>query len=112
MQRFAFAFALLSSLAVGVRPAAAGDGNYRPAYPVGYPAPYQQNDHEVLKKVLIGGALVGLGFLAGRLTAPKPHVQPYSVQPQFVPQYGPQFSPHGPRSAGFRSPQFPHSHRF
>lgn len=36
----------------------------------GSPAPYQQ-DHPVLRKVLVGGALFGIGFAAGRLTAPR-----------------------------------------
>lgn len=97
MKRLAFALALMSSLAVGVRPVAAADWNYQPAYPVGYPAPYQQNNQEVLKKVLIGGALVGLGFLAGRLTAPKPNYG-YGYAPS-VPQgpihYGPPRGGHG-----------------
>lgn len=112
MKRLAFALALMSSLAVGVRSAAAADGSYQPAYPVGYPAPYQQNNQEILKKVLIGGALVGLGFLAGRLTAPKPYAQPGCVQPQYVPPPVPQFQPQFHRSSHAYGPAFRSAYRF
>lgn len=51
----------------------------------GGPAPYRQ-DYPVLKKLLIGGALVGIGFAAGRLTAPRPTTTYYGPQvPQPVP---------------------------
>jgi hypothetical protein len=62
-------------------------------YGGGYPVqPVQQEQYPVLKRVLIGGALFGAGFLAGRLTAPKP--QQYHGYPQgghgggYYPQQG------------------------
>jgi hypothetical protein len=68
---------------------------YQPVGNYGYPVqPVGQDEHPILKKVLIGGALVGIGFLAGRLTAPQPQ---YNYYPQ--PKY-PQFPPtsgHYPR---------------
>ncbi|MGC3967212.1 MAG: hypothetical protein QM775_07535 [Pirellulales bacterium] len=74
---------------------------YQPVGNYGYPVqPVGQDDHPILKKVLVGGALVGLGFLAGRLTAPKPQ---YNYYPTPVPQYPPMG---GPR------PGHGHHHRF
>jgi len=49
-------------------------------YGGGYPA--QQEQYPVLKRVLIGGALFGAGFLTGRLTAPKPQQYPDYQYPQ------------------------------
>ncbi len=68
-----------------------GYGGGYTTYPAGYGYPVQpvgqQEQYPILKKVLIGGALIGAGFLAGRLTAPK--------QPQYnyYPPQGPQYLP-------------------
>lgn len=73
MKRFVLGLMLASSLVLGARPAAAQDYYYQQGgYPGGYPV-QQQQGNPVLKKVLIGGALLGAGFLAGRLTAPQPN---------------------------------------
>lgn len=73
---------------------------YQPVGTYGYPVQPvgHQDEHPILKKVLIGGALVGIGFLAGRLTAPKPqyHYNNYPpAGPQFRPSYGGSRSGHG-----------------
>lgn len=70
----------LAAMLLGTTPSLqAQDWAYSPA---GYPP---QQDHPILKKVLIGAGLVGLGYLIGRATAPKPGAV-YS-QPRI--QYGP-----------------------
>ena len=80
MKRIVALVTLVGALSAAV-PASAQDWGYGGGYPP------QQESHPVLKKVLIGGALVGIGFLAGRLTAPKPQTSYY--QPQSYPQVPP-----------------------
>lgn len=95
---------MLSVLFAGISPATAQDWSYQQG---GYPAPYQQQQrHEVLKKVLVGGALVGLGFLAGRLTAPKPN---YGYGHG---GYGQQYQPQYNHPAHYRGHQGHGGHRF
>lgn len=95
---------MLGVLASAVQPAGAqgfgqpygGNNGYGQTYaPVGnygsYPGqPTGLANNPVLQKVLIGGALLGAGFLAGRLTAPRPYPTYNNyppVQPQFQPSY-------------------------
>jgi hypothetical protein len=86
-------------LTVGVLSVATLVGSVAPAsaqnYAYGYPQqPYgygtYNNDHPVLRNLLIGGALIGVGFAAGRLTAPRPYQYNYGYQgaPGY---YGPQW---------------------
>ena len=58
----------------------------------GYPVQPAGDQYPILKKVLIGGVLVGAGFLAGRLTAPKPYPT-YNNYPPVRPQFQPSFQP-------------------
>lgn len=90
MKRIALVLALASVLISGVRPAVAGDWGY-PAGPYGYPP---QQDHPVLRKVLVGAGLIGIGLLIGRATAPQPQYGYGNYQPSFQPQYGVPFPPH------------------
>ena len=86
-------------------------------YGGGYPV--QQEQYPILKKVLVGGALFGAGFLAGRLTAPKPHYGGYSYQGGYggnggyYPQQG-HGNGHGQhgygRSINFQPGQFRYGH--
>ncbi|MCE9603701.1 MAG: hypothetical protein K8U03_02235 [Planctomycetia bacterium] len=92
MKRIVLGLTLLSSFVVGVRPAAAQD-YYQGGYPVGYPV-QQQQGNPILKKVLIGGAIFGVGYLAGRLTAPQPNYG-YGNYPPVGNQYPPNFGNHG-----------------
>lgn len=70
MKRLAL-FSLFLTLALAtVRPAAAYDGY---AYPPPYPPPAEE--YPLLRKLLVGGVLVGVGYALGRATAPQP--QPY-----------------------------------
>jgi hypothetical protein len=85
MKRIALVLALASVLITGVRPAAAGDWGYPANY--GYP---QQQGHPVLKKVLVGAGLIGLGVLIGRATAPQPQYG-YGQYPQYQPHYQPHY---------------------
>jgi hypothetical protein len=82
MKRLVATLALLGILGTSLPQAQAGDW-----YGGGYPP---QEQYPILKKVLVGGALFGAGFLAGRLTAPKP--QPYPAYPHphggYYPQQG------------------------
>ena len=86
MKRIILALTLVSTSVLGLKPAAAQD-YYQGGYPVQYQYPAQQQDNQVLKKVLIGGALLGAGFLAGRLTAPKPNYGYGSYPPPVVKPY-------------------------
>jgi len=83
MKRLVATLALLGVLGTSLPQAQAGDW-----YGGGYPV--QQEQYPILKRVIVGGALFGAGFLAGRLTAPKP--QPYQGYPQphggYYPQQG------------------------
>lgn len=81
MKRIVTALTLAGLLLGSVPSVRAQDWAYAP---VGYPPP-QQQDHPILKKVLIGAGLVGIGYLIGRATAPKPG--PVYTQPPI--QYGP-----------------------
>lgn len=108
VRRVVTTLTILSTLSAGIRPVSAQDWSYAPAAPVGYPAPYQSNNHDVLKKVLVGGVLVGLGFLAGRLTAPRPN---YGYGYNYAPQ-GPQIQPPFGQPAFYGSYHGPHGHRF
>lgn len=87
MKRIALVLALSSVLLTGVRPVVAGDWGQPVQY--GYPP---QQDHPVLRKVLIGAGLVGIGLLIGRATAPQPQYG-YYQQPQqpFVPHIQQQY---------------------
>lgn len=103
MKRIALALALASVLIGSVQPAMAGDWGY-PAAPYGYPP---QQDHPVLRKVLVGAGLIGIGLLIGRATAPQPQYGYSHYQPQFQPQFGApiQHYPHqrcAPRPGHFR----------
>lgn len=82
MKRAILALTLFTTAALGVAPASAQQGYYYQGggYPVNYPV-QQQEQYPVLKKVLIGGALLGAGFLVGRATAPQPNYYPPVVQP-------------------------------
>lgn len=102
MKRLMLAMTLLGTT-VGVQSASAQDYYYAGGYPAGYPT--QQEQYPVLKKVLIGGALFGAGFLAGRVTAPKPNYYPPVVQPYPTNYRGPQHhhGHHGrPTPVGYR----------
>jgi len=79
MKRMILALMLFGTT-VGVQSASAQDYYYAGGYPGGYPV-QQQDQYPVLKKVLIGGALFGAGFLAGRVTAPQPNYYAPAVQP-------------------------------
>lgn len=87
---------ILGLLASAVQPASAqgfgqpyGYGQqYQPVGNYGYPVQPAGEQYPVLKKVLIGGVLVGAGFLAGRLTAPKPYPV-YNNYPPARPQFQP-----------------------
>jgi len=93
------AIVCLGVLAACVQPAAAQQYYYSPS---SYPPP--QQDNPVLRKVLIGGALVGIGFLAGRLTAPQgdscgqPYHPGYGYQPPrgYQPTHGGGYRGHNP----------------
>lgn len=94
MKRIVLTLMFVSSLVLGVQPAGAQDYYYNQGgYPAGYPV-QQQNGNPVLKKVLIGGALLGAGFLAGRLTAPKPNYG-YGNYPPVGNPYPQNFNNHG-----------------
>ena len=95
MKRIILALTLLSTTVVGASSASAQDYYYQGGYPVNYPV-QQQSQYPVLKQVLIGGALVGAGFLIGRATAPKPNYYPPVVQP-YPTNYGGHHHNHGPR---------------
>lgn len=92
---------MLGLLASAVQPASAqgfgqpygyGYGQqYQPVGNYGYPAQPAGDQYPILKKVLIGGVLVGAGFLAGRLTAPKPYPV-YNNYPPIAPQFQPSFN--------------------
>jgi hypothetical protein len=83
IMRVATVAVLMLALVVGsVSPASAQGYYYPAAQPTnngyGYGGyGYGSNDHPILRNVLIGGALVGLGFAAGRLTAPAPYAYGY-----------------------------------
>jgi len=87
MKRIILALTLVSTSVLGLKPAAAQDYYYQGGYPVQYQYPAQQQDNQVLKKVLIGGALLGAGFLAGRLTAPRPNYGYGNYPPPVVKPY-------------------------
>jgi hypothetical protein len=98
MTRLVVGVTLCAILLGSVSPAMAGDPywNYsnRAAYPapVYYPQPAPAaQERPLLKKLLIGGALVGIGFAAGRLTAPKPY----------------QYDIGYPVHSGYRPPRYP-----
>jgi hypothetical protein len=104
MKRLVATLALLGVLGTSLPQAQAQDWYGGGGYPV---QPVSQEQYPVLKKVLIGGALFGVGFLAGRLTAPQ--------QPQYPVYQGPQggFGGHHPhpghgygRSINYRPGQF------
>jgi hypothetical protein len=103
MKRLILALTLLGTTLTAVNPALANDWSYGHGYP---PA---QRHNDVLKQVLIGGALVGIGYLAGRMTAPQNNYgyapnYGYQPQPQFQPSYG---------YRGYYAPQMPTcGHRF
>lgn len=104
MKRLVLALTLAATTITGLRPAMAGDyypNNYgypysqAPCAPQPYPA---QQSAPILQKLIIGGILVGVGFAAGRLTAPRPQPygygsQPYGYAPQPYAAYG--YHPHG-----------------
>ncbi|MBL8826996.1 MAG: hypothetical protein JNM18_08415, partial [Planctomycetaceae bacterium] len=99
MKRIVVALMLASVLVSGARPVAAGDWGY-PAGPYGYP---QQQDHPVLRKVLVGAGLIGIGVLIGRATAPQPnygHGHHAPIQPQFQPQFRVPVQPQHPYHHG------------
>jgi hypothetical protein len=102
MKRIILALTLLGTT-IGVQSASA-QGYYGGGYP-SYPV-QQQSQYPVLKQVLIGGALVGAGFLIGRATAPKPNYYPPVVQPYPTNYRGhghhQNHGHHGPRPVGYR----------
>ncbi len=104
MKRFVLALTLAATTINGLRPALAGD--YYPNYGGGYPyssqpcapQPYPaQQGTPILQKLIVGGILVGVGFAAGRLTAPRPQPYGYGYAPQPYPAQAPAFGfrPHG-----------------
>jgi hypothetical protein len=106
MKRFVVGLTLLGMMFASTQSLVAGDWQYGNA---GYAPVSQQQDHPILRKVLIGAGLVGVGFLAGRLTAPKPNsYYGYGQQPiQLNPQYGggqPWQSNYQPSHAHHRGP--------
>jgi hypothetical protein len=80
MKRIVVALTLVGMLLGSTSSLQAGDWRYSNA------GNAPQQDHPILKKVLIGAGLVGVGYLIGRLTAPKPG--PVYGQPPV--QIGPQ----------------------
>lgn len=98
MKRLVLALTLAATTLTGLRPAAAGD--YYPSYGYPYPPapcapqPYPaQQGAPILQKLIVGGILVGIGFAAGRLTAPRPQPYGYGYAPAPYPAYG--YHPHG-----------------
>jgi hypothetical protein len=97
MTRFVVGLTLAAILLAGISPTMGADRYWNYTSRVGYPAqPYYpepapaRQERPLLKKLLIGGALVGIGFAAGRLTAPKP--DPYhsgysGYQPRHYPTH-------------------------
>lgn len=81
MKRIVVALTLVGLMLGSTPSLQAQDWRYSP---VGYPT--QEQGHPILKKVIIGAGLVGIGYLIGRTTAPKPG--PVYTQPPI--QYGPQ----------------------
>ncbi len=78
IMRVATVAVLMLAMVVGsVSPASAQGYYYPAAQPANYGYGYGSNDHPILRNVLIGGALIGVGFAAGRLTAPQPYAYGY-----------------------------------
>jgi hypothetical protein len=108
MKRLVATLALMGVLGSSLPQAQAQDW-YGGGYPV---QPASQEQYPILKRVLVGGALFGAGFLAGRLTAPKPY-QNYSY-PQggyggggYYPQQGNGHGHHGwGRSISYQPGQY------
>jgi len=94
---------MFSLLFAAAAPVSAGDWHHQAGYPAPYPQSNQRQD--VLKQVVVGGALIGLGFLAGRLTAPQPQYQPQFVPPPVV-MHRP--TNYGPPAFGGPSPMHMH----
>ncbi len=90
MKRIVLALAMLGTFGTSLQTARADDWYYAGG-PYGQPyygAQYQQQGNPILKKVLIGGALIGAGFLAGRLTAPRPYAYGYAPAPIYQHHHG------------------------
>jgi hypothetical protein len=94
MRMATVAVLVIVMLAGSVSPASAGDYYYAPYsaanYGYGNYAPgYTNNDHPFLRNLAIGAGLVGVGFLAGRLTAPRPYSYGYGPSYGYAPNnYG------------------------
>ena len=99
MKRLVLILTLAATTITGLRPAMAGD-YYPNYYGGGYPQPCApqpypvQQGTPILQKLIVGGILVGVGFAAGRLTAPKPQPYGYGYAPQQFAQPYPAFGQH------------------
>ena len=93
MKRIVVTLVLLGIMGATVQPALAHDWGYAP-----YPYRPGHQETPVLQKVLVGGALIGLGFAAGRLTAPRPQYDyryGYQPAPRCQPSFGYRPAPYG-----------------
>lgn len=85
MKRAILTLAVLSSSFFAAQPAGAQSfGGYGYGYPAPYGAPAPEQ-YPVLKRVLIGAGIFGLGFVAGRATVPQYGIQQpnYGARPSF-----------------------------
>ena len=113
MTRFVVGLTMAAILLVGLSPAMGADRTWNYTSRVGYPVqPYYsepspakpaRQERPLLKKILIGGALVGIGFAAGRITAPRPDPY-YSGYSGYQPRHYPT------HHSAYNRGQYNHSH--